>query len=255
MPTKTKETSESKSYNLNHRIERSEKSGEWKADVFEASLKDLKPDDLGNLFDWVKLPQIMQELVMHWYDGKEINPAVVQSVNADWMLNPTDEQNAFLISDPVFVPAVWKKLANDLDLEHRKVTPDDKGNVSVLEPTGKMLWDENGKEYQQMRWSKDGQRLFAASEKSSIYNFVFRGVDTMKLEPKYAANIKKAVGEGYRTVQQRKSSNKLTSVMVKAQKQGKTKTVAGHEVTNEQIEAAVAEFIKNNPDALSEDQQ
>lgn len=221
---------------------------EWKADVFEAGLKDLKLKDLNDLFDSCCLSNTAQSIIRWWHSDVELPENVTQ-----WVQNPANDEQIEAIQAPVFTPAAYKKQFAVMDLENRKVTPDDKGEVSTLEVTGKRWDGKLGEVVDVKSWSSAGLTMFNAKQKSNVYNFVLRAVASLGYEELYRDNIKEAVKDGYRTIQQRRTAKQFVHTMVKPnQAKSKTKMIGGRTVTVEQADYAAAEYIKNNPKAFLE---
>lgn len=236
--------------NLTMRTETNSKD-EWKADVFEAGLKDLELKDLNDLFDSCCLSSTAQSIIRWWHSDVELPENVTQ-----WVQTPTNDDQIEAIQAPVFTPAAYKKQFAVMDLENRKVTPDDKGEVSTLEVTGKRWDGKLGEVVDVTSWSSAGLTMFNAKQKSNVYNFVLRAVASLGYEGKYRDNIKEAVKDGYRTVQQRRTEKQFVHTMVKPnESKSKTKMIGGRTVTVEQADYAAAEYIKNNPKAFLETEE
>jgi len=235
---------------ISMRVETNSKD-EWKADVFEADLCSLELKDLNDLFDSCCLSNTAQCIIRNWHSNVELAPNVTE-----WVRNPTTDEQIEAIQAPSFTPAAYKKQFAVMDLENRKINADDKGNVSVLEVNGKR-WDAGkGEVVDTYGWSSAGQTMFNAKQKSNVYNFVIRAAASLGIESNYRDNIKEAVKAGYRTIQQRRTAKQFVHTMVKPnESKSKTKMIGGKTVTEEQANYAAAEYIKQNPNAFSEEKK
>jgi len=248
MPTKTKETAEKANQaQLTTRPERNE-DGEWKAESYEASLMSLSVKDIEHLLDHNVIPKDICELILNWRDGREM-------VNVPKSFTkPTDEMGEIIAAAPVFTPQAWKRMLGQLDLAHRKVTPDKDGKVAEEEDTGNTVWDnEAGKLVPVMRWNKNCEKRWSAKDKSNLFNFVHRGVSMLNLEPQYADKVKEAIVQGYRTIQQRKTKSSFISKMVKpAEVKSKSVTIDGDEMTKAELESLYREWKRSQESADSD---
>ena len=224
---------------------------EWKADVFEAGLKDLKLKDLNDLFDSCCLSSTAQSIIRWWHSDVELPENVTQ-----WVQNPKTDDQIEAIVAPAFTPAAYKKQFAVMDLENRKVNKDGDKKVSTLEVTGQRWDSKKGDLVDTYSWSSAGQTMFNAKQKSNVYNFVLRAVASLGYEELYRDNIKEAVKDGYRTIKQRRTKKQFVHTMVKPnQAKSKTKMIGGRTVTVEQYDYAAAEYIKDNPKAFLETEE
>ena len=248
MPTKTKETAEKANQaQLSTRDDRN-KDGEWIATTWEGSLMSLKVDQIESLLDHTVIPKDICELILNWRDGREM-------VNVPKSFtNPTDEMLAIIAAPPVFQPQAWKKMLSDLDLAHRKVTPDKNGKVAEQEDTGETRYDyELKKEVPVMRWNKNGEKRWSAKDKSNLHNFVHRGVSMLNLEPQCAENVEEMVKQGFRTVMQRQTKGSFISKMVKpAEVKSSSVTIDGDEMTKDELRAVYREWKRSQKSADSD---
>ena len=257
--TKSADVLEEKAAILNPRVIKNN-DGEQVGTILEAGFQSVKVETLDNLFDSCKLEDDAQAVLNYWYYGDS------EHLVKSWMLGAIDANEGTAdqveaLTAPTFQPALYKKQFGFIDLEHRKVTPDADGKMSEYKDTGRTKWDaENKKEVPVFAWTADGERLFSAKEKKLVNNFVHRAISSLDVEPEYAAGIKKAIDGGFRSISQSRNDARgvLVHKMVQPDKiKGKKKThsVAGRELSTEQLIEAAAETIKQNPDAFLDQEQ
>lgn len=225
---------------------RKNKEGEWIGSTWTGSLAALKPDQLDQLFDTDNIHAVMQEVIRFTYDGTSVDEKLIESNNAGWILNPKGSQvEALNIGS--FDPKGLKRAVKAIDLEHRKITKDKDGNVSVWreakDSDGKpiIVWNsKTGETENKMEWSKDGKTLFSAKDMTNCYNFVIHANGMLNLEPQYDVEQRKFVAEGGRTVTLKKNKKSMTRTLQKPTKGKKKTTIKGYEFTAEELENLVA---------------
>lgn len=248
--TKPVAEKETKAHSLVIRNENSKTTGELVAQNFEASLQSLSAEKLDDLLDSLNVAPIMVDIIRLWH-----NPEYILTDKCpDWMSKCDANDQLVAMTQPIpFEPGKYRKAMNQLDLEHRRVTPNrETGKVAKYVESGAQSWDnELKKMHPVMRWNSDGAKLFNARQKADVYAFVHRALELLNLEPQYASNIEDAVLEGYRTIGQRKTETALTHKMVRPKTQKvKTQRVAGVELTSEQIHKLATQALEDNPDLL-----
>ena len=256
--TKNADVSEEKAAILNPRVIKNN-DGEQVGTILEAGFQSVKVETLDNLFDSCKLEEDAQAVLNYWYYGDSTR--LVKS----WMIGAIDANEGTAdqvesLTAPSFQPALYKKQFGFIDLENRKVSPDKDGKVSEYEDTGRTKWDaEKKEEVPVFAWTADGERLFSAKQRKLVNNFVHRAISSLDVEPEYAAGISTAVKDGFRSISQSRMDTRgvLVHKMVKPDKiKGKkTHSVAGRELSTEQLIEAAAETIKQNPDAFLDQEQ
>lgn len=257
--TKNADVAEEKAAILSTRVIKNN-DGEQVGTILEAGFQSVKVEILDNLFDSCKLEDAAKSVLLFWYYGDS------EHLVKSWMLGAIDanegtEDQVESLTAPTFQPALYKKQFGFIDLEHRKVTPDKDGKVSEYKDTGRKKWDaEKKEEVPVFAWTADGDPLFSSKQRKLVNNFVHRAISSLDLEPEYADGIKKAIGGGFRTISQSRNDARgvLVHKMVQPDKiKGKKKThsVAGRELSTEQLIEAAAETIKQNPDAFLDQEQ
>ena len=256
--TKSADMTEGKAAILSSRVIKNN-DGEQVGTILEAAFQSVKVETLENLFDSCKLEEDAQAVLNYWYYGDS------EHLVKSWMLgainaNEGSDEQVESLTAPTFQPAMYKKQFGLIDLEHRKVTPDADGNVSEYKDTGRTKWDaEKKEEVPVFAWTADGERLFSAKQRKLVNNFVHRAISSLDLEPEYAAGISTAVKDGFRSISQNRMDARgvLVHKMVKTDKiKGKkTHSVAGRELSTEQLIEAAAETIRQNPDAFLDQEQ
>ena len=210
---------------------------------------------LKKVMDETKVPVVARELIYSWLDASyELNEKAVPS----WFLNPVDdtelggrEQTPCITSAPTFRPQDWRKRFKAIDLEHRKVTPDDDGNVSQYVQKFKdgeavTRYDAQTGELEEVwEWSKSGRTLFNNAALKAMYNFVIRHIAMQDhTEGSFREAEERFIAKGGRTVEVKLNTKKLVKTMFTPleQKSGKKIKVAdGLELTVEEIESLAAQ--------------
>ena len=207
------------------------------------------------IMDETKVPVAARELIYSWLDANyDMNQKAVPS----WFLNPVDdtelggrEQTPCLQSAPTFRPQDWRKRFKAIDLEHRKITPDDKDEVSQLvlktkdgEPVTRYN-TQTGEQEEVWEWSNSGRTLFSNASLKAMYNFVIRHIVMQDYtEGSFREAEEAFIAKGGRTVEVKLNTKKLVKTMYTPLEQTsgkKIKVADGLELTVEEIESLAAQ--------------
>lgn len=189
----------------------------------------ITPDDgkVKMCLDGAKVPLAGQQLILSWRNPSfKLNEKAVPA----WFLNPVDDaeiggrSQILALTMPTFEPKAFKKQFADIDLEHRKVTPDEDDAVATYVQVTKdnepvMRYDTKlKKEVEVWNWTKAGRKLFTSNELKSFYNFVRRLTAMQDLEPAFNEVRDKFIADGGTTIELKHNDQKLTQVVVKDRK-------------------------------------
>jgi len=251
MATKTKETTskvvvktESDVTLREHRKENSK--GELVSSRYTGQLSSLSKDKLGTALDLDNIGEVGRSIFMGVYDDSKFEESVAKKHNCEWIRTPATEEQVDALELAVWTPMAVKKQFAAIDLEHRKVTPDDKELVSTYvvrkDKNGKpiMKWDSKARmEVESYMWTSDGAKLFKSVDLSNVYNFVIHVNSLLDLEPLFDKKQQRFIAEGGRTVDAHIGRNKMVRTLVKPQSGSKKKVICNKEFSDAELERLV----------------
>jgi len=250
MATETKETTsevvvktESDVTLREHRKENSK--GELVSSRYTGQLSSLSSEKLGTALDLDNINEVGRSILMGVYNDSKFDENIAKKHNCEWIMSPNKEQiDALELA--VWTPMAVKKQFAAIDLEHRKVTPDDKELVSTYvvrkDKNGKsiMKWDSDKRmEVESCMWTKDGAKLFKSVDLSNVYNFVIHVNSLLDLEPLFDKKQHRFIAEGGRTVDAHIGRNKMVRTLVKPQSGSKKKVICNKEFSDAELERLV----------------
>jgi len=264
MPTKEQETPSVIEKSTLDKTPIKNNDGEEIGGIFTGKLSVLTLEKLENQFDLDNIHPVMRELLRFEYDGKSVDDDVLneEKNNAGWILNPTNEQGlAINLGSITWEPKAYKKAAHAIDLEHRKITKDDDGNVAVYrekkDQDGKPIpyWNSKTKELEnRMEWTSQGKVLFTARNKTDIYNFVIHVNTMLDLEPQFDKERQRFIAGGGRTVTVVERKQQMVQTLQKPTTGPKTTRISGREFTRATLETLVANAEERGELGITDEQ-